>query len=397
MPSRSRRLAALAATVLTISVLAAACGAASTPAVPPTSIAPSSASTAVAPATPSGASAGAASLGPPSTTAGPSPTASAMSGAGADGTATPGSTVAPSQTSSAPGSPTSPPATPAPSESRYPPLPGLLGAIGDSISVGYNAVPTIFGAQPSHSWVFGTDPNDGILSHLERLRQLGARPAVEPAARAGARMSDIVRQATLVVESASRLPRGETAYVTIELGANDLCRDEPSLMTDPATFAAELRAGLDVLRNGTTTDGGRVAGLPRGSLILVLSVPDVLRLRRLVVSDPLALAIHVRFGQCRAAVDPGRTAAELRVVAARIAAFDRALRDACAAIQSRDGPSGRLSCRDDQAGDPADSFTGAPLTLIDLSRLDYFHPSLEGQSRIADGSWAAGYWSGLQP
>jgi len=33
-----------------------------------------------------------------------------------------------------------------------------------------------------------------------------------------------------------------------------------------------------------------------------------------------------------------------------------------------------------------------PFTMADISPVDYFHPSLEGQAKLAATTWAAGYW-----
>jgi hypothetical protein len=91
-----------------------------------------------------------------------------------------------------------PSATPTPPVA---PLPALVGAIGDSLTVAVNAEPR-FGDQPAHSWVVGDDPADGVESHLERLRALGAEPDVVMAARPGAAIGTAVAQAERVVAAA---------------------------------------------------------------------------------------------------------------------------------------------------------------------------------------------------
>jgi hypothetical protein len=79
-------------------------------------------------------------------------------------------------------------------------------------------------------------------------------------------------------------------------------------------------------------------------------------------------------------------------VAARLQAYDRILAEACDAIAGAQDDG--LDCRHDQDGDPSESFSGATVEAEDISTLDYFHPSLQGQARIAEGTWRASYWSG---
>jgi len=88
--------------------------------------------------------------------------------------------------------------------------------------------------------VIGTAQGDGVLSLLERFRALGASPAVIDAATSGKKMSDAPRQADEVVAAARKLGSDKTAYVTFELGTNDLCAS-PDAMTDPADFEASSR------------------------------------------------------------------------------------------------------------------------------------------------------------
>jgi lysophospholipase L1-like esterase len=278
-------------------------------------------------------------------------------------------------------------------------LPGAIASIGDSLSVAFDVEPGRFGPAREHSWVVGTDPADGVLSHHERLRALGASGlAVVDAAREGARIADAARQATLVVRGAADLVPGAEVYVTFELGANDICHGGVADMTPPARFAASLRAALAVLRDGTTVDGRSIPGLPAGSRLLVLSVPDVLQLRDLFAGNARARAIYTEFGVCRAALGADRTADELAAVAARLRAYDRILVEACDALAAAaaDGADG-LDCRHDLGGSPAASLAGATVTADDISTLDYFHPSLLGQARIAEGAWSAGYWSEAEP
>jgi lysophospholipase L1-like esterase len=170
------------------------------------------------------------------------------------------------------------------------------------------------------------------------------------------------------------LGEGDTAYVTFELGANDICADSLDGTTDPATFRSATRAALELLRDG----------LPEGSHILVLSVPDVTRLRAVLEEVPLAHALHRRYEVCRSVLGEE---ADTDAVLSRIEAYNDALTRECEALAGS-----AVTCRHDLGGDPSQSLFGAEFSLSELSSLDYFHPSLAGQARIADETWALTPW-----
>src|SRR5829696_4784954 len=102
-----------------------------------------------------------------------------------------------------------------------PPLPSSMAAIGDSITRAYD-VCCSYGDHPGQSWSTGSTSYDGIASHYERIRQRnsaitgrGYNDAVT-----GAKMSAAPTQAAQAVNQGAR-------YVTILLGANDLCTSSP--------------------------------------------------------------------------------------------------------------------------------------------------------------------------
>ena len=176
-------------------------------------------------------------------TAGASPSATVSEIAAASPTPSDTPTATPTPTETPTATPTAAPtATP-----TAPPLPALLAAIGDSYSQAYSVSPEYRYDHPQFSWVVGTAKDDGVLSLLERFQALGASPVVVDAATSGRKMIDAQRQANLVVAAAKKLGPGQTAYVTFELGTNDLC-DDPK--TDAASFDAQLRTAVGILRAG---------------------------------------------------------------------------------------------------------------------------------------------------
>ena len=138
-----------------------------------------------------------------------------------------------------------------------PALPDSMAAIGDSITQAVD-VCCFYGNWPGHSWSTGYVPLDGIASHYERIR--AQNPAIRGHrwnnAVSGAQMADAPGQARRTVGQGAR-------YVTVLMGANDLCGWDGAL-TPTATFRAQFTETLDILRTG----------LP-GSHVLVASIPNL--------------------------------------------------------------------------------------------------------------------------
>jgi lysophospholipase L1-like esterase len=283
----------------------------------------------------------------------------------------------PTATSDATATPTAAP-TPVPTPST-PPLPTMLAAIGDSYTQAWSVSPAYKKDHPQFSWAVGTDPKDGVISLRERLNAAGDQAVVFDAATSGRKMGDASRQASLIVAQAATLPAGSTVYITFELGTNDLC-DDP--MTPAADFEAQLRASIDILRGG----------LPTGSRILMLSVPDFVHFWEITQADPTAkaaLGLRVNSRNCAPFLgkDTTSTFAQSKQM---LASYDAILTQVCTEIENRDGASGRLYCRSNQL-----ALSEKDFTIKDLSTVDYFHPSLSGQAKMAEAAWQAGYWASV--
>ena len=254
-------------------------------------------------------------------------------------------------------------AGPASSARPSPPLPTSIASIGDSITRATD-VCCWYGDHPGSSWSTGGTSWDGISSHYERLTALGAdiTGANYNDARSGARMSDGPRQAQLAVGQRAQ-------YVTVLLGANDVCTSSPATMTPVATFTAQAHETLQVL----------ASGLPRRARIFVASIPDINQLWQLYRGNPTAEWVWETFGICQSLLDPSRTDADRAAVAQRIDDLNAALALECGAL---------TRCRYDGGAVHAYQFGEG-----DVSTLDYFHPSLSGQARLSSVTWAASWWS----
>jgi hypothetical protein len=251
------------------------------------------------------------------------------------------------------------PRVPPPVLSGYP---NSLAALGDSITRGYNTGVLPFTDAPGNGWSSGT--HAAVGSHYLRIlaHDAGIGDRVFNDARTGSRMADLLSQ----VRAANAQ---HVSYVTILIGANDVCA--PSL--DGMTSAAEFRAAFEKAMNRLS------AGSPRAR-IYVSSIPDVYRLWSLFSGDVWARLAWRALRICpsllaRAGSTDPRDVARRAAVQQRTLALNAQLEAVCAEY---------IHCRFDELAVYDDAFTAA-----DVSHRDYFHPSLGGQARLARVSWSA--------
>jgi lysophospholipase L1-like esterase len=256
------------------------------------------------------------------------------------------------------------PATPAgaarASAAATPPLPDSMAAIGDSITQAVDAC-CFFGNWPGHSWSTGNAPLDGIASHYERIRarHLAIRGHRWNNAVSGARMADAPAQARRTVDQGAQ-------YVTILMGANDLCGWDGTL-TPTATFRAQFQQTLAILG----------AGLP-DTHVFVASIPNLHQLWSILRTNPVAQVVWQTAGICPSMLNFFNSPADRQAVIDRERELNQALHDVCAAWSN---------CRFDDYLTYNYDFTPAM-----VSKLDWFHPSLAGQATLAALTWSASWW-----
>ena len=250
-------------------------------------------------------------------------------------------------------------AAPAPNLTGYP---NSMAALGDSITRAYNTGTFPFGDAPAHSWSTGTRPS----IESQYLRILEAEPAIFQRnfndAVSGAKMTNLASQVTTANQQG-------VAYVTILMGANDLCTRTVAGMTSVNAFRTQFEAAMAELS----------AGSPRAR-IYVVSIPNVYRLWVILKDNLLARATWATFDVCQSLLDDPRSTdtddvARRRTVRQRTIAFNAVLDEVCALY---------IHCRFDDGVVFDDQFTSE-----DVSRRDYFHPSIDGQKRLARIAWAA--------
>lgn len=249
------------------------------------------------------------------------------------------------------------------SAQEQPPLPSTMASIGDSITRAAD-VCCWYGDHPANSWSTGGASWDGVNSLYERLRALN--PAI-----AGRNHNDAVSGAKMAggPAQAERAVTQQAQFVTILLGANDLCTSSPASMTPVDTFRAQLRQTLRTL----------MSGLPGTARVFVASIPNVYRLWEIYHTNWVARLVWDAADICQSLLGPTRTHGERQLVRQRNLEFNAVLAEECAAF---------MRCRFD--GNAIFSFQFA---RSHVSKLDYFHPSLAGQAELARVTWARTGWN----
>ena len=138
--------------------------------------------------------------------------------------------------------------------------PNSMASTGDSITRAFNTCTFPFVDCPQNSWSTGTSST--VKSHYSRI--LAANGQIRSKnyndAVSGAEMVDLDAQVQKAVTQG-------TEYVTILMGANDVCASSEAGMTDVATFRGQLEQAMATLSRG----------LPNAR-VYVVSIPSVYRL-----------------------------------------------------------------------------------------------------------------------
>jgi len=251
---------------------------------------------------------------------------------------------------------------PAATASAAPAYPDRMAALGDSITRAYD-VCCSYADHPEKSWSTG-NAADSILSHYERL--LAVHPAisgnVSNLAVTGAKMAAGTTQA-------GTIPAG-TGYVTILLGANDICTSSISTMTPTATFQTQFQSTLDTIHARSNS-----------ALVFVSSIPNIYQLWSTLHTNFAARLVWAGAKICQSMLSGSNTEAQRQTVLQRENDFNAAMQRICTSAAY----SG--FCRWDNLATFKVAFSSSQ-----VSTLDYFHPNASGQAKLADTTWAASYW-----
>ncbi|GGS94140.1 SGNH/GDSL hydrolase family protein [Streptomyces chromofuscus] len=231
--------------------------------------------------------------------------------------------------------------------------PASIVAVGDSITRGFDACGVLVDC-PQVSWATGSSPEVNSLA----VRLLGARATTHSwnVAVSGTAMADLPAQ---MERAAARGPE----LVTVMTGANDACRSSVSAMTPVDDFRADFKDAMRTLRQT----------LPKAQ-VYVASIPNLMRLWSEGRTNPLGKQVW-KLGICPSMLgdaDALDAAANQRraTVQQRVMDYNSALAEVCGADEY---------CRYD-GGAVFDYRFGT----AQLSPWDWFHPSKNGQARLAE-------------
>ena len=238
--------------------------------------------------------------------------------------------------------------------------PNSIASTGDSITRAFNDCWFPYVDCPAASWSTGTSSN----SHYRHIQ--AANPAVTGRsynqAETGADMADLYGQVQGVIGR-----RAE--YVTILMGANDVCESSEAGMTDVGVFRAQFADALASL----------TASLP-SSRVFVSSIPDIYQLFSLYRYDLGANSVWAIAGICQSMLAypfsnlPGDVARRARVRQRNID-YNTQLAQVCAMY---------TQCRFD-----GNAVFNTAFVRSDVTTRDYFHPSVAGQTKLAAITWGA--------
>jgi lysophospholipase L1-like esterase len=234
-----------------------------------------------------------------------------------------------------------------------------MAALGDSITTAFASclAPS---PCPRNSW--STGDGTKVDSHYRRL--LKDNPRLKGNghnhATGNVRVDALAGQAGQAVKA-------RPGYVTVLIGANDVCRGRIEDMTPVETFRRQLDQALAVLKQGAPQ-----------ARVLVVSVPDIRRVWDVGHTSRVAVKAW-SIGVCPSLLaNPTSTAqadvARRQAFADRVDAYNGQLAAACKAYGPR--------CRHD--GGAAHRIT---FTLDMVAAQDFFHPNSAGQNALARAAW----------
>ncbi|MEV5876037.1 SGNH/GDSL hydrolase family protein [Streptomyces sp. NPDC052101] len=231
--------------------------------------------------------------------------------------------------------------------------PDSIAAVGDSITRGFDAC-MVLSDCPEVSWATGSDAKVDSLA----VRLLGVAGAAERSwnyAVTGARMADLPEQMS---QAAARDPQ----LVTVMVGANDACRASASAMTSPADFRTDFEEALHALRSAR----------PKAQ-VYVASVPNLKRLWSQGRTNPLGKQVW-KLGICPSMLSDaddltGAAVGRRDQVQQRVLEYNKVLKEVCAKDRR---------CRFDGG-----AVYDYRFDTDQLSHWDWFHPSKDGQARLA--------------
>lgn len=240
--------------------------------------------------------------------------------------------------------------------------------IGDSLSMGVAACGSTSECR-ERSWVGGTDVMvNSIASRVEQSE--GSRPRLLWSVRQGARVAGVKADIEQLGQTAvgahpSELP----SLITLSIGATDACANLLSEITSPQDFESGVSSLLRIISDAA----------PEAE-ILILSVPNLSRIWEINNDNPNAIEAWRGTRSCASLLEPSMISEDQRNynmqrIDDAVASYNVILDNECSLIRNCIYDGGSLF-----------DFSFTP---NDISTVDFFHPSAEGQRKIAALAWDA--------
>jgi lysophospholipase L1-like esterase len=241
------------------------------------------------------------------------------------------------------------------------PPPSSMASTGDSITRAFDVGwCCLFSDAPQYSWSTGT--NTQVNSQYQRLLKLnpGLAGHVFNDAKTGAKMADLDGQLKTVANR-------NVDYVTVLMGANDVCTSTVAGMTTTANFRTQFQTAL-----------ANFSALSPNTRLQVLSIPNIYQLWVAGNGSSSARNAWRFYGICQSMLKSSNSEGDRLAVLAQEKAFNGILGAECTPAKN--------CLWDNLAG------FNLAFALTDLSSIDYFHPNIKGQNLAANTSWNASYW-----
>ena len=259
-------------------------------------------------------------------------------------------------------------------------VPKRLSSTGDSITEAIDAelplanhwASWVNGYHGLWEWMFGlTD----VYSHNQRITKnfgsLGRKNYME--AKSGADMPDFPAQAAASVSHRAQ-------YVTVFMGHNDVCGNDPIDIPSDEEFEAYFRSGMEKLRTG----------LPAGATIYVIGIVDIHQLWE-IARDKKALGIVdcevlwattlLDLFPCGTMLNPQNEEEDRQYTRERNIAFNEILRTVTQEYNLKDRKHYYYY---------TDATFNYHFVESQVSDIDCFHPSASGQKDLSKLTWDIG-------
>lgn len=234
-----------------------------------------------------------------------------------------------------------------------------MAALGDSITQSANScVP--WQECPENSWSIGT--NKEVYSEYQRLQLLNPKHTVKAFdnAHSGTKVNDLINQATVTTTQ-------KPEYITILSGSNDACSPSIETMTSLKDFKKSTESALSIINKK----------LPR-STIFVASIPDINNLWKEGHTSPEAVTKWREGNICQSLLanptsQDKRDQDRRETFNQRVKEYNKIWENACVKASN---------CFFDHG-----AVYNTHFTMNELTTVDYFHPNVLGQAKLAEATW----------